>query len=214
MENTLPSVPERLKARKTPVQTRSGATVEAIHEAAIQVLLAEGLTRLTTTRVAERAGVSVGTLYQYFPNKEALLFALLSRHFEEVAEALERVSADGEKRPLAELAESIADAYVSVKIARPEATTALYRVAGAIDQFRLSVGVYKRLEAAVARAIANASDASFADQERVAFALLSALAGMSRGTFGKLVSAPDVLERLREDARLLAKAYLRATADV
>ena len=163
-----------------------GATVEAIQEAAIQVLLADGLARLTTTRVAERAGVSVGTLYQYFPNKEALLFAILQRHFEEMAESIERISIDGPRRPLADLADSIADAYVSVKIARPEATTALYRVAGAIDQFRLSTGVYKRLEAAVVRVLANASDASFHDVERVAFTLLSALAGVSRGTFGRL----------------------------
>lgn len=100
-----------------------------------------------------RAGVSVGTLYQYFPNKDALLYAILLRHFEDMAEAIERVSADGAKRPLSDLADSIADVYVSVKIARPDATTALYRVAGAIDQFRLSTGVYKRLETAVVRGL-------------------------------------------------------------
>ena len=91
MESAVPTVPQRLKPRKKPIQARSGATVEAIFEAAIQVLLADGLAWLTTTRVAERAGVSVGTLYQYFPNKEALLFAILLRHFEEVAEAIERI---------------------------------------------------------------------------------------------------------------------------
>ena len=213
MENANLTVPQRLKPRKTPIQARSGATVEAIHEAAIQVLLADGLARLTTTRVAERAGVSVGTLYQYFPNKEALLFAILQRHFEDVAESLERVSADGLKRPLSDLAESLADAYVSVKIARPEATTALYRVAGAIDQFRLSTGVYKRLQDAVVRALSSASDASFSDVERVAFTLLSALAGVSRGTFGRLVSGSEVLDRLRDESRLLSRAYLGAAAD-
>ncbi|WP_425050732.1 TetR/AcrR family transcriptional regulator [Pseudomaricurvus hydrocarbonicus] len=51
-------------------------------------MLADELTSLTTTRVAERAGVSVGTLYQYFPNKEALLYAVLLNHFERLAEAL------------------------------------------------------------------------------------------------------------------------------
>ena len=213
MENAIPTVPQRLKPRKTPIQARSGATVEAIHEAVIQVLLADGLARLTTTRVAERAGVSVGTLYQYFPNKEALLFAILQRHFEEMAESIERISIHGPKRPLSDLADSLADAYVSVKIARPEATTALYRVAGAIDQFRLSTGVYKRLEAAVVRVLANASDASFHDVERVAFTLLSALAGVSRGTFGRLVSGSEALGRLREETRLLSRAYLRAAAD-
>ena len=56
------------KPRKQPVQARSEATVSALCQASIQVLLAVGYRRLTTTRVAERAGVSVGTLYQYFPN--------------------------------------------------------------------------------------------------------------------------------------------------
>ncbi|WP_432349372.1 TetR/AcrR family transcriptional regulator (plasmid) [Shinella yambaruensis] len=207
------AVPQRLKPRKPPVQARAGATIEAIHEAAIQVLLSEGLARLTTTRVAERAGVSVGTLYQYFPNKDALLYAILLRHFEDMAEAIERVSADGAKRPLSDLADGIADAYVSVKIARPDATTALYRVAGAIDQFRLSAGVYKRLETAVVRGLENASDATYGDFGRVAFTLLSALAGLSRGSFGALASGPDVLSRFREEARLLSRAYLRAAAD-
>src|SRR5215831_18074182 len=62
--------------RKTPVQARSAVTVSAISEATIQVLISHGGDRLTTTRVAERAGVSVGTLYQYYPNKESLLFAV------------------------------------------------------------------------------------------------------------------------------------------
>ena len=60
-----------LEPRKTPVQARSTVTVEAISEATIQVLLRHGAERLTTTRVAQRAGVSVGTLYQYYPNKQS-----------------------------------------------------------------------------------------------------------------------------------------------
>ena len=64
-------------------------TLEAISEATIQILLAVGLDRLTTTRVAERAGVSLGTLYQYYPNKQALLYAVLKVHSIKVAEAVE-----------------------------------------------------------------------------------------------------------------------------
>ena len=66
--------------RKTPLQARSKVTVEAIFEATIQVLLSHGRDRLTTTRVAQRAGASVGTLYQYYPNKQSLLFAVLENH--------------------------------------------------------------------------------------------------------------------------------------
>lgn len=213
MENAAPSVPTRLKARKQPSQSRSEVTVEAIHEAAIQVLLADGLTRLTTTRVATRAGVSVGTLYQYFPNKEALLFAVLLNHFEEIVEAIENVAAVSRGQPLSSLAEALANAYVDVKTARPDATTALYRVAGAIDQFRLATGVYQRMSQAVVCVLANASDARFVDSERAAFTLLSALAGLSRGTFGGLVSGPEAVARFREEAKLLSCAYLKAAAD-
>src|ERR1035438_7897796 len=78
-----------LEPRKTPVQARSTVTVEAIYEATFQVLLAVGPDGLTTTRVAERAGVSVGTLYQYFPNKQSLLLSALEKHLDRVVSAVE-----------------------------------------------------------------------------------------------------------------------------
>src|SRR5450432_105209 len=80
-----------LEPRKSPVQARSTASVDAILEATVQVLLQVGKERLTTTRLALRAGVSVGTLYQYFPNKSALLQAVLKRHLSRVNEAVEAV---------------------------------------------------------------------------------------------------------------------------
>jgi len=89
-----------LEPRKSPVQARSTASVDAILEATIQVLLQVGKERLTTTRVAKRAGVSVGTLYQYFPNKSALLQAALRRHLDEVTDAIELVCKGQEGRTL------------------------------------------------------------------------------------------------------------------
>ncbi|MEO7110970.1 MAG: helix-turn-helix domain-containing protein, partial [Polyangiaceae bacterium] len=58
----------QITARKTPIQDRSTQVVDDILEAAIRVLIREGGARFTTVRVAEEAGVSVGSLYQYFPN--------------------------------------------------------------------------------------------------------------------------------------------------
>src|ERR1700685_3187857 len=76
--------------RKKPVQARPPVPVESIFEATVQVLLEVGPDRLPTTRVAERAGVSVGTLYQYFPNKHSLLFSVVEKHLNRVADVVER----------------------------------------------------------------------------------------------------------------------------
>jgi AcrR family transcriptional regulator len=69
--------------RKLPTQARAKATVEAILQAAARVLIEEGFARASTNRIAELAGVSIGSLYQYFPSKEALVSALLERHLAE-----------------------------------------------------------------------------------------------------------------------------------
>ena len=80
---------KRMEARNQPRQRRSRATVEAVLAAAAQVFEAHGYAAGTTNRIAERAGVSIGTLYQYFPNKEALAVALLERH---AAEGMRRLN--------------------------------------------------------------------------------------------------------------------------
>lgn len=71
---------ESVEPRKLPKQARSKVTVDAMLTATAQVLTLEGYDRTTTARIAERAGVSVGSLYQYFPNKDALIAALIAHH--------------------------------------------------------------------------------------------------------------------------------------
>lgn len=72
-------IQQRPRPRKTPRQGRSVETVQAIIEAAARILDQDGLAEFTTNAVAERAGVSIGSLYQYFPGKEALIGALIVR---------------------------------------------------------------------------------------------------------------------------------------
>jgi AcrR family transcriptional regulator len=74
--------------RKLPQQERSKITVEAILTATTQILVEEGYAKATTNRIAERAGVSIGSLYQYFPSKEALLAALSQHHQNEILSVL------------------------------------------------------------------------------------------------------------------------------
>ena len=91
--------PSPLKPRKTPTQPRSAQTVAALLEAAAQVLERHGLEGFNTNAVAERAGVSIGSLYQYFPGKDALTLALMQREGErfqaEAALALDQPSGFG-----------------------------------------------------------------------------------------------------------------------
>jgi AcrR family transcriptional regulator len=98
-----------LEPLKSPVQAGSAASVDAILQATIQVLLNAGKERLTTTRVALRAGVSVGTLHQYFPNKSVLLQAALKRHLAEVTEAVEVVCKEQEDKTLRQMATAVVD---------------------------------------------------------------------------------------------------------
>ncbi|WP_353116040.1 TetR family transcriptional regulator [Nitratidesulfovibrio sp.] len=100
-------MPERQKStitpRKQPKQVRSSELVGAILTAAAQVLAQEGAHRFTTARVAERAGVSVGSLYQYFPNKAAILFRLQRDEWRQTADVLRGILEEVGTPPLERL---------------------------------------------------------------------------------------------------------------
>ena len=84
----------KISPRKTPRQDRSRATVEALLEATTDILAREGYAKLTTNRIADRAGVNIASLYQYFPGKDAILAELQRRHGDEQRAGLRRVLAE------------------------------------------------------------------------------------------------------------------------
>jgi AcrR family transcriptional regulator len=88
-----------ISLRKRPKQARSNQLVEAVLEAAAQVLAKEGAQRFTTARVAEKAGVAVGSLYQYFPNKAAILFRLQADEWRQTHDLLQGILEDAGKPP-------------------------------------------------------------------------------------------------------------------
>ena len=92
-----------ISARKRPRQARSERLVADILEAATRVLAREGARRFTTARVAEAAGVSVGSLYQYFPNKESILFRLQADEWQQTASLLDSIIMDKSQPPLERL---------------------------------------------------------------------------------------------------------------
>jgi AcrR family transcriptional regulator len=103
-------------ARKQPVQERSKATVDALVKATAYILIRHGYERTTTNRIAERAGVNIASLYQFFPNKEALVAEVDRRHATDarsaVTEALRAHCGDGPKARLQALVAAVIAAHV------------------------------------------------------------------------------------------------------
>jgi AcrR family transcriptional regulator len=199
-----------LEPRKSPVQARSTNSVNAILEATIQVLLDVGKERLTTTRVAQRAGVSVGTLYQYFPNKSALLQAALRNHLESVAEALEEVCRKERTSPLPQLVTRLVDTFLEAKMKDLKASTALYSVSSDVDGSRIAREVGARINKTIVGVLAAAREPLGKDPRLVASLIQGAMAGVSRC----LLESPSPekhLQPLRKELALMMRAYLNAS---
>ena len=182
-------------------------TVEAIAEATIQVLLADGLDRLTTNRVAERAGVSVGTLYQYYPNKQALLFALLDDHMNKGSEAVEMACIQAHGKPLSVMLSDVVQRFVDAKMVRADISTALYRISTDVGGPALIKRTVDRSRKALDAMIRTAPDI---DQPPDTFAIemmLSAMSGAIRSVL-EAGASPTMVTKLRKQLVLLCQTYM------
>ena len=104
-----PSASDVPRPRKRPVHLRAATTMDIILEAAAQILEASGLERYTTNHIAERAGVSIGSLYQYFPNKDAVTVALIEREATNLADAVSRLDRTAWKSTLIAMVELVSE---------------------------------------------------------------------------------------------------------
>ncbi|MFZ0583924.1 MAG: TetR/AcrR family transcriptional regulator [Candidatus Acidiferrales bacterium] len=195
--------------RKTPIQARSTVTVESICEATIQVLLSHGLERLTTTRVAERAGVSVGTLYQYYPNKQSLLFAVIENHLNRVTARVEAACERACHQPLAEMIKEMVEAFVEAKLERPDISVALYRVAGDLGGPALVKRASQRSRKAVGAMLQTVTDIKFPPDKFAVDIMLSAMAGAMRSLL-EAGPSPATVRKSREQLVLLCQSYMAA----
>ena len=196
-----------LQPRKLPVQARSAASVQAILEATIQVLLSAGRARLTTARVASRAGVSVGTLYQYFPNKSALLQAALKFHMDEVAVAVERTCRQQHGNELQQMAAALITAFFEAKMKDPKASLALYSISSDLDTASIVKETNSRANVAILAMLKTASEPIGIDFQIVCDILQGAMAGIGR----RLLEGPapeQRLESLRRELIRMVGGYL------
>jgi AcrR family transcriptional regulator len=200
--------------RKAPRQQRSRVTVDAIVEAATRVLARRGWARFTTNEIAAVAGVSVGSLYQYFPNKLAIAEAIRERHLDEVLVALSGFGeGDGEAVTLDRRVERFVDGV----IAAHSVDEALHRVL--VDEVPLAARSsypefeaqyqrrYRVLVASSANAGRGARDDDHNNEDETAARMLSSAvegvvhAAARRGELG--------LPVLRSELVRLILAYLR-----
>jgi AcrR family transcriptional regulator len=198
-----------LEPRKTPVQARSSASVEAILKATIQVLISVGKEQLTTTRVALRAGVSIGTLYQYFPNKSALLQAALNRHMNEVTEAVERVCREQKANALQHMATALINTFLETKMKDAKASAALYSVSSDVDGAKIVQQTGVRTNKAIVEMLSTARETMTKDPQLVASMLQGAMVGVSRRLL-ESGSPEKQFDALRQELIFFVCAYLEA----
>ncbi|TDE51562.1 TetR/AcrR family transcriptional regulator [Nonomuraea mesophila] len=143
-----------LTPRKHPRQQRSRETVAAILEAAAQLFQRHGYTATTTNKIAERAGVSIGSLYQYFPNKDALLVALAEHYLTQSAQQVAQVFARaGEHRlPLSALLADLVECVAALHTDRPRLHRLLFDQAPRTPDL---VTRFRQAEQQIAQALAR-----------------------------------------------------------
>ena len=184
-------LPARLSPRKSPRQKRSQTTVDAILKGASQVLVRVGYERANTTLIARTAGVSVGSLYQYFPNKDAVFSALLKASFSAMIEGLRAIIREAPRERLEARVYRLVSATLAYKAQNPRLhrvlKTELGRLDGAKAMRQLSDQLLRLLEELFA---AYRDELPLRDPARAAFFVFNTVEGV---VCAALLDAPEVL---------------------
>ena len=201
--------------RKTASQTRSRATVDALIEATARVLIKDGYDRTSTNKIASVAGVSIGSLYQYFPSKEALVAAVIERH----AEKLSRVVRDTYLKIAARPIEVGVRDLVAAAIAAHRVDPRLHRI---LDEEVPRTGQLETIRAVVRDACAlfrvyleaHRDEIDIADLDVAAFILVTTVEAL---THSAVLHRPDMLANEKADAFVdevtgLVLRYLRPSS--
>ena len=202
---------ESLGLRKKPQQRRSHATIDTIFEATIQVLIANGFDETTTIQIADRAGVSVGSLYQYFPNKRALLSAIVRRHVSGVADATIAACKTAHGKTIREMCVTMMDAFVEAKTRKPEVSRALYLPAAAVNGEGIVKEESSRCAQAIHDMLITASDAKFAQPQAVSRVLIASVVGPTQAAI-EAGGNRATFEALKLHLTALCVGYLKEVA--
>ncbi|MGR3578161.1 MAG: TetR/AcrR family transcriptional regulator, partial [Sagittula sp.] len=157
----------------------------------------------------ERAGVSIGTMYQYYPHKQALLFALVEKQLGTVTDFMLAAAEQLRGRDAETIAEGLALAWLNAKTSDSEAFQTLYGIAAEFD-LQASMGrVLRQMAGEFSSLLATAPDARFADRDAVAFMLAVMIGGSVRMVLDAAAS-PENLSRLRQELPRACRVYIVA----
>ena len=200
--------------RKLASQERSQATVDTLLEATTRILLKEGYDRASTNRIADVAGVSIGSLYQYFPSKEALVAAVIDRHTQEISEVMRKALVKAAALPI----EAAAREFVSVAIDGHRVNPKLH---GVLAEQIPRIGRLQKIEAfqqegyALVRGYleAHRDEVDVAGLDLAAFVLVTIVEAL---THAAVLRRPDILndekaKQFVDDATRLVVRYLRTS---
>ena len=198
----------RTTLRKRPRQGRSRATVEMILQATARVLVKCGFDGLTTNLVAETAGVSIGSLYQYFPNKAALVGALCEKHVEDMAALCLSELTRGAQLPMAEAIRGVIELMIRAHAVEPELHRVLTEQVPRVGRMAKLREVDALCHRMVAGLLATRkAELAIEDPDMAAFVLVSAIEAI---THRAVLFAPELLRdpRLIDETCSMVRRYL------
>ena len=181
--------------------------MSALFEASIQVLLGVGYRRFTTTRVAERAGVSVGSLYQYFPNRQALITAVIERYLDELHATIEQHCRELRGSTLDQQVNGLVDAVIGAKWKHIEVSRALHEPLADIGGAQLVSASAVKTAGTIAAVLRSCADASFRDVDRLALLTVISCSSVLQAAITDQTGALG-REALRAHMRAMVTGYL------
>jgi AcrR family transcriptional regulator len=164
---------------------------------------------MTTTRIDERAGVSVGTLYQYFPNRQALIASVIERYLAEIARSIASDCRSLENRSLAEIATGLTDAFIAAKCQRIDVARAMHEPLGEVGGVKLVKAAAVKGADFIAALLRSCSDTTFENADAVALFTVASCTSLLQTMIADHGNSIDVGD-LRTHMRAMVFGYLKA----
>ncbi|OAE97512.1 TetR family transcriptional regulator [Bradyrhizobium centrolobii] len=197
--------------RKNASQNRSRATVDALIEATARILVREGFEKASTNRIAELAGVSVGSLYQYFPSKEALVAAVIDRHNQEIMRVVRAALAETIELPIEKAVRRLVAVAIEAHRIDPKLHPVLAEQIPRTGQLK-DVEAFNREILSLVRAyLESRSELRKIDPELAAFACVSAIEAVAHNAvLNQADTLSDKMVRtLVDETTRMVVGYLR-----